>query len=115
MNPTPGTARIRSAVLVSSALGWILLFTAPTGAVTVAHCGTVFSATEPPSFQNVVPLNLVGSLAAGWTLMLIAMMSPTLFAPLWHIHLRSFSHRRMTSSMLFLASYGVVWMIAGAV
>ncbi|MFZ4664547.1 MAG: DUF2182 domain-containing protein [Caldilineaceae bacterium] len=57
----------------------------------------------------------ISSLLAGWALMLVAMMSPTLIAPIWHIIQHSFKRRRARSVTLFLFGYAVIWMAVGAV
>jgi predicted metal-binding membrane protein len=54
-------------------------------------------------------------LAAGWLLMLAAMMLPLIVAPLRHVRERSFAHRRARAMCLFVTGYGAVWMIAGIV
>jgi predicted metal-binding membrane protein len=56
-----------------------------------------------------------GSIAAAWGLMLVAMMLPVMAAPVRHVRDRSFAHRRVRATALFLAGYGAVWMAAGAV
>jgi predicted metal-binding membrane protein len=60
-------------------------------------------------------MNPVSSMTAGWALMLVAMMSPTLIAPVHHVIKRSFKRRRPRSVALFLFGYAAVWMAAGAV
>jgi predicted metal-binding membrane protein len=60
-------------------------------------------------------MNPLSSLIAGWAVMLVAMMSPTLIAPIGHIVKRSFKHRRMWSVALFTLGYAAIWMAAGGV
>jgi predicted metal-binding membrane protein len=67
------------------------------------------------SFQMMLAMNPVSSLIVGWALMLVAMMSPTLIAPIRHVIERSFKRRRARSVMLFVAGYAAIWMAAGAV
>jgi predicted metal-binding membrane protein len=55
------------------------------------------------------------SLASDWALMLVAMMSPMLVAPIYHIRISSFARRRTRSIAFFVAGYGAVWMAAGAI
>ena len=45
---------------------------------------------------------------------MVAMMSPVLIAPIRHICLRSFTHRRARSIVVFVAGYGAIWMALGA-
>jgi predicted metal-binding membrane protein len=60
-------------------------------------------------------MNPPSSLMAGWALMLVAMMFPTLIAPIGHIVERSFKHRRAWSVALFILGYAAIWMAAGVV
>jgi len=69
----------------------------------------------PASFQMLLAMNPPASLAAGWALMLVAMMSPVLIAPIRHIRLRSFTHRRARSIVLFVAGYAAIWIALGVV
>ncbi|MGO9339445.1 MAG: DUF2182 domain-containing protein [Terracidiphilus sp.] len=55
------------------------------------------------------------SLAAGWALMLAAMMSPALIQPVRHIQLRSFVRRRVRLVTLFVLGYVAIWMGIGCV
>lgn len=55
------------------------------------------------------------ALMAGWALMLVAMMSPTLIAPICHIIERSFKRRRARSVTLFVIGYAAIWMATGVV
>lgn len=48
-----------------------------------------------------------------WLLMLTAMMTPLIVAPLRHVRERSFARRRARAMFLFVIGYGAVWMIAG--
>jgi predicted metal-binding membrane protein len=54
------------------------------------------------------------SLAAGWAIMVVAMMGPMLLDPIRHIWARSFARRRASTITLYLAGYGAVWMVVGA-
>ena len=57
----------------------------------------------------------LASLALGWALMVVAMMLPLAIAPLWHVRERSFARRRTRSTLLFVAGFIAVWMMAGPV
>ena len=70
-------------------------------AVDAGAMPTMFLAMNPPAF-----------LVMGWVVMLAAMMFPTLIAPICHISLRSFTHRRVRSVALFISAYISVWMVA---
>jgi predicted metal-binding membrane protein len=60
-------------------------------------------------------MNPPGALAAGWALMLVAMMSPVLIQPLCDIRIGSFANRRARSMVLFVAGYMAIWMVLGGV
>jgi predicted metal-binding membrane protein len=66
------------------------------------------------SLDLALMFNSPAQLAAGWALMVAAMMSPLIVAPLQHVRDRSFARRRARSMLLFVAGYLAVWMIAGA-
>src|SRR5262249_45685145 len=81
-----------------------------------AFCSTEMLRAVPlsVSFHLALVLNSSTQLASGWTLMVAAMMSPLLVAPLRHVRDRSFTRRRTRAMLLFVAGYTAVWMIAGA-
>ena len=68
----------------------------------------------PASFELALVFNSATDLALGWGLMLVAMMTPLVMAPLRHVYDRSLARRRARSMLLFAAGYIVVWMTAGA-
>ncbi len=83
--------------------------------MTLAHCPVTDSGASLASVRMLLAMNPVSSLIAGWAVMLIAMMSPTLMAPIGHVIERSFKRRRFRSATLFVAGYAAVWMAAGIV
>jgi len=109
--------RVRSAhpLLLISAATWMMLLVNAGSIMTVAHCPVTDSGASPASFHMVFAMNPVSSLAPGWSLMLVAMMSPTLIAPVDHIRKRSFKSRRARSVALFVVGYAAIWMATGAV
>jgi predicted metal-binding membrane protein len=111
------SARVRNPVLLATAAAWTLLLAGSGGAGMFAHCAVVDSQSiaPPASFRMLLAMNPPASLAAGWALMLVAMMAPALIPPVRHIRLRSFAHRRARSIALFVAAYGAIWMAAGGV
>jgi predicted metal-binding membrane protein len=116
MIENPGEfARVRNALLLLSALTWIVLLAEPGS--TVAHCPVTTSGAMrlPASYQALLAMNPPGSLAAGWALMLVAMMSPVLIQPVRHIRISSFTHRRARSTVIFAAGYAAIWMAVGGV
>lgn len=108
-------ARVRNPVLLTGAIAWILLLAGPGGTGAVAHCPAPVAGAPPAaSIRMLLDMNPPSSLAAGWVLMLAAMMSPVLIEPLYHLRLRSFARRRARSSLLFVAAYAAAWMAPGA-
>jgi predicted metal-binding membrane protein len=97
-------ARVRNPVLLLSTAAWIWLLADPGGSA-MAHCAAMGSGGQP----------MPASLAVGWVLMLVAMMSPALILPISHVRLRSFKSRRSRAIALFVAGYATIWMAAGVV
>jgi predicted metal-binding membrane protein len=110
-------SQVRAPVLFISAAAWILLVVEPGGAALSAHCSPAMlgAMPSPASLDLLLALNPPASLAAGWALMLAAMMAPVLIAPVRHVRDRSFSHRRARAIALFVAGYAAVWMAAGVI
>src|ERR1700693_86133 len=107
-------ARVRNAVLLISAFAWMLLVVEPGSVRMFAHCPATSSGmSSPASFQMLLAMNPPAYLAAGWMLMLVAMMSPTLIQPVCHIRLRSFAGRRTRSIALFAVGYAAIWIVLG--
>jgi predicted metal-binding membrane protein len=108
-------SQVRAPVLFISAAAWILLVVEPGGAALSAHCSPAMLGVmpSPASLDLLLKFNPPASLAAGWALMLAAMMAPVLIAPVRHVRDRSFSHRRARAIALFVAGYASVWMAAG--
>jgi predicted metal-binding membrane protein len=104
-------------VLGAAALAaWLALAFDGSGDGTLAafcSSGTVWTASQPVSFDLALTLNSPAQRAAGWALMIVAMMLPLVIAPLRHVRDRGFARRRRRAMVLFLAGYGAVWMSAG--
>jgi predicted metal-binding membrane protein len=117
MTASGDPARARNALLIASALAWTLIVAAPGSSTLFSHCPVVaFEAMSfAASFRMLLAMNPPFSLAAGWILMLVAMMAPAVIAPVLHVRLRSFRSRRARATALVLAAYGAVWMAAGGV
>jgi predicted metal-binding membrane protein len=107
--------RVAFPVVLLSALGWVALVAGSVGLTDLTHCHAMGEVSATDSLRAMLASNPVPSLATGWVLMLIAMMSPTLIAPVLHVYRRSFRHRRLRSILLFVLGYGAIWMAAGAV
>jgi predicted metal-binding membrane protein len=110
-------ARVRNPVLFVTAASWVLLLAGQSGMFMFPHCPVAGRGAVPfsASLQMLLAMNPPASLAAGWVLMLAAMMSPVLVPPLYYIRLRSFTNRRARSTALFLAGYVAIWMAGGVV
>lgn len=80
-----------------------------------AHHAVTDAQTPQDSLSGAPAMNPFLALMAGWALMLVAMMSPTLIAPICHIIERSFKRRRARSVTLFVIGYAAIWMATGVV
>jgi len=101
--------RLRKVVISISLTSWLVILFKP---VTSSCCAAVTTAWLLDLRCN---LNLLGSLASDWVLMLLAMMGPTLVPAIYHVRISSFARRRLRSTVLFIGSYGVIWLAAGAI
>src|SRR3954454_19042514 len=103
-----------SAWLVSL-VGWAMLVAGAGGFVLPAYCLAAGSGGAPGGQAGAAAAAFKppGARAAGWALMLVAMMPPLLVAPLTHVWDRSGARRRGRSIALFLAGYGLVWIPVG--
>jgi predicted metal-binding membrane protein len=102
-------------VLASASLAaWALLLISERETALPVFCSAATWA-QPLSvlFGQALAFNSPAQLAAGWALMVAAMMAPLVVAPLRHVHDRSFARRRGRAMLLFVAGYGAVWMTAG--
>jgi predicted metal-binding membrane protein len=93
---------VRYSLLLLTAGTWILLIVQPHGMAGHAHPHALNSAA-------------VQTLAAGWALMLVAMMAPLLIPSIQYVRQRSFKHRRARAVALFITGYGAGWMAAGVI
>lgn len=105
-------AWVNITILFISAVTWMALLVNP-GSMTFAHCPVTDSGASLVAFQMLLAMNPLSSMTVGWALMLVAMMSPTLIAPIRHILERSFKRRRARSVMFFVIGYAAIWMAAG--
>lgn len=104
-------------MLIVSAITWLLLLAEPASTPIFAHCPADVNGTMPinASLRILLTMSTPLSLAAGWALRLVAMMSPALIAPIHHVRMQSFTNRSLRSIWLFLAGYAVLWMALGGV
>ncbi|MGA2653166.1 MAG: DUF2182 domain-containing protein [Terracidiphilus sp.] len=103
----------RVPLLSISASAWVLLLLYPDSMTLHAHCSMATMERPPTSLASLFTLGTSASMAAGWFLMLAAMMAPTLTAPVCHVRDRSFARRRPRAIALFAAGYIAVWMLSG--
>jgi predicted metal-binding membrane protein len=107
-------AQVRNPMLIVSAVAWGLLLGDPGGAVMSTHDPAAHSVTmAPASLHTLLAIHPPASLAAGWVLMLVAMMLPLLISPVSHLRLRSFAYRRARAITLFVAAYAAIWIVLG--
>jgi predicted metal-binding membrane protein len=110
--------RLDGRLVVSAAISlaaWSVLAFYGSELALPAFCSTETLRAMPlsVSFDLALLLNSPAKLAAGWALMLAAMMSPLVITPLRHVQERSFAKRRARATFLFVAGYMAVWMAAG--
>jgi predicted metal-binding membrane protein len=99
-----------------SLIAWALLALDGSDATLPAVCsaGTPGGVPLSASFALALVLNAPAKLACDWALMVAAMMSPLVVAPLRHVRDRSFAKRRGRAAALFVGGYASAWMAAGA-
>jgi len=98
-----------------AAAAWGVLALSAGGVVLPAFCAPA-ALWGPPalSLDLALTLNPPATLAAGWALMLAAMMPPLIAAPLRHIRARSPARQRARAMLSFAAGYAAAWMAAAA-
>jgi len=105
-------------VLLITMAAWVALFVRP-GAMSLSNSccipSTLQEGLSTMSLQMLMSRNPPSTLATGWLLMLVAMMTPLLSAPIRHVMDRTLARRRSRSVLLFVAGYVAVWMAAGVV
>ena len=106
-------ASISIVILCISLVVWVLLLANPGNIMTVEHCPVTDAGPSAASLQMLLDMNPLGSMLAGWVLMVIAMMLPKLIMPIDHIYERSFKRSRFFHSLLFVFGYVAVWTIVG--
>jgi predicted metal-binding membrane protein len=107
---------VREPLLWISAVAWTLLLLEPRGMVLPGVCSGTMPGMVADSapIRSLLTVTSVASIAAGWILMLVAMMAPALITPMRHVRDRSFAQRRARAILLFLVGYSAMWMAAGA-
>ena len=94
--------RARSTLLLVGAQAWAVLLLVPPAGHSIRHGVGLASPAA------------AATAAAGWLLMVVAMMAPLLVGPVRHLQDRSFTHRRSRAVAEFLTGYGAAWAVAGA-
>lgn len=106
--------KIRASVLIISVSAWLLLLF------------PFANYSQQTAFSNlcgngIVSLKLLLKLYGPlpllweWAIMLIAMMTPTLIPPLYHVQERSFKSRQVLHITLFLCGYLSIWVFSGII
>ena len=98
--------RLGISITLVSAAAWTVLLVNPES---MGHAHPVTGPVVSMIFE------MLPSLLPGWVLMLVAMMSPKLFAPILDVIQGSFKHRRARAVALFTVAYIAVWTVAGCV
>jgi predicted metal-binding membrane protein len=106
---------IAGVALALSAVAWVLHLGHAAQALASPFCWSGAATGAWPSLAVLLQLHPPSALLGGWLLMLVAMMLPTLAAPLLHVHQRSFRQRRPRALTLFALGYFGVWLLAGGV
>jgi len=98
-------------------LAWWLLVHEGGGSTVSAFCssGTLWALPQSVRLNLALMLVSPAQLASGSALMIAAMMLPLTITPLRYVRDRSFARRRARATILFVAGYVVVWMIASVV
>ena len=108
-------AGVQGLLLGPSLAAWFVLLLADTWLILPTFCTTSWSSVgDPAAMDAALRLNSLDAVAAGWMLMVAAMMPPLLATPLTHIRARSVRTRRARSAGLFLIAYAGTWAAAGA-
>jgi predicted metal-binding membrane protein len=112
-------SRIRNVAFALSALAWLLLLLpmlfAPASDMTQYHAGHAAhmhmeaAISSAPQSKSYLPA------ALDWLLMLVAMMAPMLPPAIYRVRTSSFERRRGRSTLLFVAGYAGVWILAGGI
>lgn len=111
--------RVRTPVLAVTALAWLAMLLAhPLGLGSGGGTTTEVHQHGVHEHLHVVPADAGGSAIVSpgslgmWALMLLAMMTPLLIAPLRHVSARSLPRRRLRALVLLVLAAAVVWLAA---
>lgn len=103
-------------VAVASA-AWVMVIAVDHSVLTADFCLTsaVYWPADVSALLAATAINASPLLVQSWVTMLLAMMMPLLYQPLFHVWDNSLTQRRVRAIVLFLAGYFVVWLVAMAV
>lgn len=109
--------RVTTPLALAAGLGWAALALGGAGVAAPQFCSAalLWSVPSPEAFGAFLVAVPPSRLAAGWGLMIVAMMLPTLGDALVHLRARSLRRLRAPGAALFLAGYAAVWALGGAV
>jgi len=100
-------------LMVLSAAGYAILAISPPNALGLSLCGSLSSFTLADLASVVSVRETVRILAAAWLAMVAAMMPLLVVPQMRHAMQSSVTGRCSGAALLFLAGYGLVWMLAG--
>jgi predicted metal-binding membrane protein len=83
------------------------------GSAGMAPMSSTTTATQM-SMSSWVTASSLPKFLSMWSLMLVAMMTPLLIAPLRHVRARSLPRRRARAILVFVLAYAGVWTFSGA-
>lgn len=106
---------ITAAILIISAIFWMILLLDPGGILGIKHCHMTTGGASNVSLKMMLQMNPFSDMMTGWILMVLAMMLPKLISPVQYIYARSLKKRRFWLSLLFVLSYSMVWTIMGMI
>lgn len=128
-----GRRRVRTPVIAGAAVAWLVLAVTewaaaagPPASASVhgAHSHGVAEASVPfggaagvadlaAEGAGTPPQHGASAWAAGWLVMLVAMMGPTLIPVIRHVAQRSLPRQRVTLVISLIAGYALAWLLAG--
>jgi len=103
---------VRLPLLAISASAWLLLAAGVGSTGPSTHRRPMTAHAMSSAQAGASRIDPAPSAMAGWTLMLAAMMTPVVAAPIGHVRTRSFARRRSRAVALFVIGYVAVWLAA---
>ena len=103
-SPKKSILNVSTLIIGASILFWIILIFDPLNFLNGQSCHVSADATASISFSG---------LMIGWVIMVLAMMLPKLISPIEDICQSSLKRKRVSSSLLFIGGYTLVWTLVG--